>query len=347
MELLVSNFNRNFTGVSATAAAVARRQCRQYAMQLVGKALPGCPAPAGLGAALRLVRRPNPRRPFVIWHVRRNSEMLAAIVARDILRLPVKMVFTSSAQRLHSAFPCWLIARMDAVIATSETAASFVPHVRAIVPHGVDTELFRPAADRARAWAQTGYPGALGIATIGRVRPEKGIDRFVDAMIGVLPELAGATALIIGRAASEHGAFAAGLKRRIKEARLDERIIFTGEMPPDRLAALLPALSLHVALPRYEGYGMTVLEAMAAGVPVIASDAGNFRDFIAEGRSGHIVADGEAAEAATKALEILRSEGAVARMGAVGRERAERLFSVEREVEAIGAVYEALWSGQT
>jgi len=347
VELLITNFNRNFTGVSATAAAVARRQRNRYAMQIVGKPLPGCPAPIGLGAALRLARRPNPGRPFVIWHVRRNVEMLSAIIARDILRLPVKIVFTSSAQRLHSAFPRWLISRMDAVIATSEKAATFVPHVRAVAPHGVDTDQFRPAADRVHAWAETGFPGICGIAAIGRVRPEKGTDRFVDAMVSVLPKLAGATALIIGRTMPEHAAFAADLKKRVKEAGLDGRVVFTGEMPSDRLAALLPALSLHVALPRYEGYGMTVLEAMAADVPVIASDAGNFREFVAENRSGHIVADGEAAEVAKKALEILRTEGAVERMGGVGRERAEKLFSVEREVEAIGAVYEELWSGRT
>ena len=344
VELLVTNFNRNFTGVSATAAAVARRQRAQYAMQIVGKELPGCPAPVGLGAAFRLARRPNPGRPFVIWHVRRNAEMLSAIIARDILRLPVKIVFTSSAQRLHSAFPRWLISRMDAVIATTQEAATFVPHVRAIAPHGVDTDQFRPAADRARAWAETRFPGVFGIAAIGRVRPEKGTDRFVDAMISVLPDLSGATALIIGRTMPEHAAFAADLNKRVKEAGLDGRIIFTGEMPPDRLAALLPALSLHVALPRYEGYGMTVLETMAAGVPVVASDAGNFREFIAEGRSGHIVADGEVAEVVKKALEILRTDGAVERMGKEARKRVEKHFSIECEVEAIDGVYEALWS---
>ena len=77
--------------------------------------------------------------------MRRNTEMRAALWARDVLRLPVKIVFTSAAIRRHSAFPRWLISRMDAVIATTEAAASFVPHVRGIVPHGVDTERFFPA----------------------------------------------------------------------------------------------------------------------------------------------------------------------------------------------------------
>ena len=151
-ELFVTNFNRNFTGVSATAAGVAREQAKQFDMKLVGVPLPGLPDPITLGAARRLSRTPPPGRPFSIWHVRRNPEMRAAIWTRDVLRCPIRIVFTSAAQRRHSAYPRWLISRMDAVIATSEAAAAFVPNVQATVPHGVDIERFHPAPDRAAAW---------------------------------------------------------------------------------------------------------------------------------------------------------------------------------------------------
>ena len=55
----------------------------------------------------------------------------------------------------------------NAVIATTDKAAGFVPHVRAVVPHGVDTDRFTPAPDRAAAWVALGHGGTFGIASIG------------------------------------------------------------------------------------------------------------------------------------------------------------------------------------
>ena len=119
-DLIVTNFNRNFTGVSATAAGVVRHQTHRYDMALAGFPLPGCPSPSTKSQAIQATRQPPVAHPFAIWHVRRNPEMRAAIWARDVLRCPIKIVFTSAAQRRHSAFPRWLINRMDAIIATTD-----------------------------------------------------------------------------------------------------------------------------------------------------------------------------------------------------------------------------------
>lgn len=343
-ELIVTNFNGRITGVSTTAAATTRYLAGHVDLKLCGHPLPGGPAPISGLEALRMLQRPPETRPCTILHVRRNNEMQFALAARDLLRRPVRIVFTSAAQRRHSAWPRWLISRMDAVIATTEAAAAFVPSVRAVIPHGVDTELFRPAPERHKAWQAAGFPGTGGIATVGRIRPEKGTDLFVEAMIAVLPNISGATALVIGRAAPEHASFEARLKSHIAEAGLSERILFPGEMPPHSLAGLMPGLSLLMALPRYEGYGMTVLEAMASGVPVVASDAGNFREFIDEGVTGHLVANGDVAAAARVASHILGDAATVERMGATARARATQGFSAAAEADAIRRVYETMWA---
>lgn len=343
-ELIVTNFNRNFTGVSATAAGVLRRQSGQFDMVLAGHPLPGGPAPVTPLQAIRMSRQPPPHRPFVIWHVRRNPEMRAALVARDILRMPVRIVFTSAAIRRHSALPRWLISRMDAVIATTDTAAEFVPHVRAVVPHGVDTARFTPALDRAEAWAATGFPGNRGIATIGRIRPEKGTDRFVDAMLGLLPDRPGLTALVIGRAARADAGFLAELRNRIAAAGLSDRILFPGEVAPEALPALLRALTAVVQLPRYEGYGMAPLEGMASGVPFVATDAGYFRRFSDDGRCGLITGADAASEAVAALIDSPLRHAAMAR---AARAAAETRYSIEREAEGIATVYEGLWSGRT
>ena len=341
-ELYVTNFNPRLTGVSTTAAAVTRAHERRYDLRLVGHPLADCPEPIAKSQALRLSRVAPPGRPFAIWHVRRNPEMRLGIWARDVRRLPVRLVFTSAAIRRHSAFPRWLISRMDAVVATSAEAASFVPKVRSVAPHGVDTEVFHPAADRAAAWTDTGYSGEIGIATIGRVRPEKGTDRFVEAMLRLLPDHPHVTALVIGAALGKHQAFAAALKAKVEAAGLAERLIFAGEVPAARMPQLLRSLSLLIALPRYEGYGMTPLEAMSSGVPFVASDQGAFRDFAGQGQAGVVLEDPSAAVPVIEGL--LSNPDQLALMARAARDRAVSSYSIQTEADAIADVYESLWA---
>lgn len=331
--------------MSATANAVVARQRGRIAMRLVGHPLPCGLEPISLRQALRLSRTPPAGRPFVIWHVRRNNEMLAAILARDVLRLPVRIVFTSAAQRLHSAFPRALIARMDAVIATTAKAAGFVKKVAAVVPHGVDVDRFIPAVNRAADWAQTGLPGRDGIGIVGRVRPEKGTDLFIDVMLKVLPARPQATAVVMGRWKAGHAAFQRTLVEKLRAARIHNRVIFMGEVGADRMPVLMRSLALVVAIPRYEGYGLTPLEAMASGVPVVASNTGAFADMIEEGVTGHVVPVGDVEASAHAVASLLDDLEARQRMGSQARERAVRRFSSEREAEGIAEVYERLWRG--
>ncbi|TLP68110.1 glycosyltransferase family 4 protein [Parasedimentitalea maritima] len=342
-ELFVTNFNKNFTGVSATAANVIRQQAKQHDLHLVGYSLPGCPAPITLKQAREMCKTAPEGRDFSIWHVRRNPEMRAAIWSRDVLKLPIRVVFTSAAQRLHSAYPRWLIRQMDAIVATTEIAARYVDNVQAVVPHGVDTELFTPAPDRAAAWSALGYGGAQGFATIGRIRPEKGTDLFVDAMIQLLPQHPTAKALVIGRAGREHQKFLAELQTRIKTANLSDRILFPGEVGPAELPNLMRGLSLVMQLPRYEGYGMVPLEGMASGVPFVGSDTGYYEEFSAQGKAGAVVPLKDAAAAAKAAAAILGNPSQHAEMCRDARDIAAHSFSSAFEASGIETVYQNLW----
>lgn len=338
-DLFVTNYNPRFTGVSATTANVIRAQMSRYPLALVGHALPGCPLPLTKATAAAASRTAPADHPFAIWHVRRNPEMRHAIWLRDVRRMPIKIVFTSAAQRRHSAYPRWLISRMDAVIATTDTAAEFVPHVRAVVPHGVDTQVFTPATDRTAAWHALGYGGDHGIATVGRIRPEKGTDTFVDAMLRFLPQNPGATALVIGRAGRKHESFLKGLQGKVRAAGLADRLLFVGELPADSLPGVMRALSLVMQLPRYEGYGMVPLEGLASGVPFVATDAGYYRSFSDAGRVGTIIAD--AAEAAEAASALMIRAG----IAQAARHTAETRFGAAAEADGIDAVYQSLWAG--
>ncbi|KIT14231.1 glycosyltransferase family 4 protein [Jannaschia aquimarina] len=344
-ELVVTNLNRNFTGVSSTAARVLGVQRHRYDAVLCGTALPGCPDPVGVREAWRLTREAPAGKPFAIWHVRRNNEMRAALFGRDVLRLPIRIVFTSAGTHRHSAFPRWLMSRMDALIATIPAAAEGKPHVRAVVPHGVDCTVWHPAEDRAAAWAATGFPGTRGVAAVGRIRSSKGTDRFVEIMLRVLPRQPDLTALVLGKAQPQHQGFLDGLKRKVETAGLADRLLFPGEIGPDAMPALVRALSLTVPVPRYEPYGMTPLEGMASGVPFVGSTAGNFRAFAEGEEAGLVVEEAELIEEAASRIDALLSDPPRhAEMSRRARERAVELHSIEAEADGIGRVYEELWA---
>lgn len=344
-ELYVTNFNKNFTGVSSTAASVIAVQKNQFDLRLVGHALPNCPTPIAKRDAYKLSRIKPDGRPFAIWHVRRNPEMRAAIWARDVLRLPIKIVFTSSAQRYHSAYPRWLISKMDAVIPTTPEAAKFVPNVKAVVPHGVNTDLFKPAPDRAVAWQSLGYGGKMGIAAVGRVRPEKGTDIFADAMLQVLPKFPDLVALVVGKAAKEHIGFQQKLQERISAAGLADRLLFVGEVGPGKMPALMQGLSLMAALPRYEGYGMTPLEALASGVPFVGSETGYFREFSNHGTVGTVVPLEDADQGAAVIEAWLSDKARLMHASELAPGFVKQQHSIEHEVAGINTVYERLWGG--
>ena len=341
-ELIVTNLDRAFTGVSATAAAVVRLQAGRHDMALAGHPLPGCPDPVSVARARELTRSPPPGRRAAIWHLRRPSELRAGLLARDVLGLPIRLVHTSAAQRAQPRLLRWMIGRMDAVIATTPEAAAFVPRVHAVVPHGIDTERWRPAADRAAAWRQTGHGGARGIACIGGVRPEKGTDRFVDACIEVLPRHPDVTALVIGGVASGDAVFAERLRETVRAAGLGGRILFLGEVPSERMPDLVRALDMVVALPRYEGFGVAPLEAMASGVPFLATDAGHYREIAHGGTAGIVVAP-DAAPALLS--DLLGDPARLTAMSAAARAQAVARHGVAAEVAGIERVYEDLWAG--
>ena len=343
-EVLVTNFNRNFTGVSATIAALFPEQAKTYNIKLVGQPLPGATDPIDTSTARALSRTPPKNRPFAIWHVRRDPEMIAGIWARDVLRLPIKLVFTSAAKHRHSAFPRWLIGRMDRIIATSEEAATFFPEVAKIAPHGVDTTRYSPAPDRAEAWAKLGYGGTQGVAIIGRIRPEKGTDIFVDAMIRVMAENAEVTGLVIGMAKSEDQAFMDDLKARVAAAGLEKRILFPGFISHEAQTALMPALSLVANVSRYEPFGVVPIEGLSAGTPFVCSDTGYYREFSAGETTGLITKPGDVDAAASAISALLGDKARLEAMAVAGRTLALERYSVAREASDIASVYEELWA---
>jgi len=343
VEVVAPNLNRRFSGVTATVLALLPHQKRSLGIAALGHHLPSDLPRIGWADILRHGWTPPKGRPFRIWHARRNIEMLAGVLLRDVLRQPWKIVFTSAAQRDHSAYTKFLIRRMDAVIATSPQAARFLEIPHRIVMHGVDLERFRPAQDRNAEWRKTGLPGRYGVGVFGRVRHQKGTDLFADAMCALLPKYPEATAVVIGLATPDNRAFVETIRQRVAAAGLADRFLFLGELPSSEIPSWFARLLIHVAPQRWEGFGLTPLESMASGTAVVASHAGVFPSLVEHEKTGLLVETGDPGSLIAALDRLMANPALAEEMGRAGRRRAERHFSISGEARAIGEVYETLW----
>lgn len=344
-EVIVFNLKKRYTGVSATVNALVPLQLKQWALAYCGTPLSNGVQGMSLRQAIRLSKRPPAGRAFRIWHVRRDHEMMAGLWARDVLRLPIKLVFTSAAKRHHGRFPRWLISRMDAVIATSLEAARFVPNTTAVVPHGVDLSRFTAPVNKLQAWADSGLPGHYGIGVFGRVRPEKGTDVFVQAMIQALPQLPNVTAIVVGLAAPEHQNFQRGLQQSVQRAGLSDRVIWVGEVGAADIPHWYQRCLLCVACPRYEAFGLTPFEAAASACAVVCSRTGAFDQLVVPGQNGELVNTGDADGLAQAVVKVMQDPAGARTMGLSALQRVGEHFNLEHEAAGIGRVYHQLFNG--
>ncbi|MEL6914433.1 MAG: glycosyltransferase family 4 protein [Pseudomonadota bacterium] len=335
IRVVAPNFKRRLSGVTATIA----RLVPLMAGRGVVATGPGMPADVPHIPLWRAATLPNTR--WRVWHARRNTEMLAGLVLRHVLRRRFRLLFTSASQRVHTGYTRWLIARMDAVIATSSKTASYLAGAAAVIPHGIDTARFSPPEDRRAAKAALGLPqDDIFVGCVGRIRHQKGTDVFVDAMIAVCKADRRVRGAVIGRATEKHVEFQERLEQRIRNAGLHHRIRFVPEVPVDRIAEWYRALDLFVAPQRWEGFGLTPLEAMASGVPVIATRVGAFEDLVVDGQTGTLLAPGDRAAMERAILDAL--SGDLDAMGRAAYRHVTENFRIEREAEAILAVYDGL-----
>ena len=337
LDLIVPNLHRRYTGVTATNRMVAPKLAKLFRAGWLGSNAPDGILRVGLFDLLRLWRRKR----VLIWHARRNNEMIAGVVLRA-LGWPLKLVFTSAAQRHHSWITCWLIEQMDAIIATSDLSAGYLKRAATVIPHGVDTDIYAPPADRAAAFAESGLPGRYAIGCFGRVRAQKGSDVFVDAMCALLPRYGDFTAVLVGAVVPEQITFANELRKKIDAAGLASRIVITGELAIEEVQRWYQRLTIYAFTSRNEGFGLTLIEAMAASSALVAARAGAAELVVEDDITGVLVPSGDVAALVAALEPLMRDPQAAAEMGARARKRVLSEFSLDAEAGRIADVYRTL-----
>jgi glycosyltransferase involved in cell wall biosynthesis len=210
------------------------------------------------------------------------------------------------------------------------------------IGNGVDPSVFGPGIhDGARIdlAVEIGIAGGPVIGFVGRIVREKGVVEFVEAAAEIEKEMPGSRFLMVGAPLESDRDDSWALVRRLRsELGLDRALVMTGYRKD--VPALLSLMDVFV-LPSYrEGMPRALLEAMAAGLPVVATDIRGCREEVEEGVTGYLVPPKEHLPLAEAVIRILRSEGLASAMGRAARERVIECFDeraiVEMQVQRIG-----------
>lgn len=336
--VVAPNLKRRLSGVTATVVRLIPVQAGMIDIRATG---PGLPPDVPHIALIRAATLPRDR--WRVWHARRNTEMALGLILRRVLRRKYRLLFTSAAQRSHTGFTRWLIRQQDALVATSPQAAGYLERPATVIMHGVDTRTFHPAPARAALRAGLGLdPDAVLIGCFGRVRAQKGVDLLVQAGLDLLPTRPRAQIIFTGRITPDNRAFADDLQARIAAAGLSDRIRFLGELPWDQLVAHYQALDLFAAPARWEGFGLTPLEAAACAVPTVAARVGAYEALIRDGQTGSLVPKDDAPALTAALARWLDDAAARAAAGQAARAHVTQNHAIEAEARALVTVYETL-----
>jgi sugar transferase (PEP-CTERM/EpsH1 system associated) len=203
--------------------------------------------------------------------------------------------------------------------------------------NGVDADRFAPVGHRRPIdGSPFNDPGLWLVGTVGRMVPVKAQTLLVDAFVTLLKRESGLRQrlrlVLVG-----DGSLRAECARRLEAAGLQDLAWLPGERPdvPDVMQGLncfaLPSL--------VEGVSNTILEAMASGLPVVATDVGANADLVGDGLTGRIVGSGDADSLASALLDLASDPEAAAAMGRQGRQVVEKSFSLPAMLAAYEGIY--------
>ena len=239
---------------------------------------------------------------------------------------------------LQDTFSEWLgraVARLDTRIAVSRTAEAsarlYYPGEYAIIPNGVDVERFRPDLAPFGEWRDR---DRVNLLFVGRLDPRKGLQHLLAAMPEVIARTRGrARLLIVG-----DSYLRLQLQARVPAA-LRAHIRFLGHVPSADLPRWVATGDIFVSpASGNESFGIVLLEAMAAGRPVVATDIPGYRSVIQPGENAEAIPPGDVASLARVLVRLIEDPARRAELARRGRARALE-FAWPRVTDRIEAVY--------
>ena len=340
----------SFRESDASSLADARRRgCRVVDIPALGREVAPLADLTALAELVRLIRRERPA--IVHTHTSKAGFIgrLAAVIARApaVIHQPHGHIFygyysprrTAVFTALERQAARWT----DRIITLTDRGAQ--EHLaRGIgraeqyvaVPSGVPTAELRAAAPpRGEARARLGLdPDAFIVVGLGRLVPIKGFDLLARALPALVAQIPSARVLLVGDGAERAhlGAIAASMG-------VAERLRMTGETTD--VASYLAAADVVAVPSRNEGMGRVIVEAMALGLPVVATTVGGIPDVVTDGECGRLVEPEDVDALASALVELGRDPALRRKLGEAAVRRAEA-FSTAVASEKLLAVYATL-----
>ena len=193
-----------------------------------------------------------------------------------------------------------------------------------VIPNGIVLPEAPGPAERAQARAALGVTADdVVIGVVGRLSPQKAHHVLFEAVARCLPDVPSLRVVVIG-----DGELGPRLHRSAEQLGVGYRTTFLGTRRD--VSLLLPGLDVSCLSSVHEGVPIALMEAMAAGVPIVASDCGAVRDIVEDGEQGYVIPVGDVDRFADRLRLLAADSDLRARLGKAARARAEREFDVER-----------------
>lgn len=283
------------------------------------------------------------RPDLVHLHSRRGADVLGALAAR-LADVPVVL-----SRRVDNPEPrlwgrikyrfCDRVIAISGPIGTALQRAGVPPDRIRCIPSAVEAEVYRvPCRD---AWFRDDLDLSESdrpCGVIAQLIPRKGHRHLIAALPAILAREPRARFIFFGR-----GPQRAALHRLCRETGVAHAVRFAGFR--DDLPACLACLELVVHPAEMEGLGVALLQAAAAGLPVVAAAAGGVQEVVESGVTGFLVPPGEPAALAEAVLRVLADRALARRLGAAARRRVTENYSVDTMVARNLAVYRELVTG--
>ncbi len=210
-----------------------------------------------------------------------------------------------------------------------------------VVHPGTDPTHFRPGVDPGPVRERFGLPdgGTRWIVTVARLQRHKGMDTVIQALPAILARAPDVRYAVAG-AGPDHER----LEKLAHKVGLADRVRFLGGVTDEDLPALYNLASVYVGASRrserlgVEGFGISLVEASACGLPVVAGDSGGIPDAVREGETGFLVPPEEPAAFAAAICRLLADPAGAKRMGQNGRRAVETYFNWDRVVRDLRAI---------
>ena len=240
-----------------------------------------------------------------------------------------------------------LMDRSDALIAVSKYTVDELTELYGIneekiyvIYNGVDINKFKPRTNKTELRQEFGLEEKQKIILfVGRLYHRKGLEILLHSIPPVLQEFSDVKFVISGTGFKEKEE---SLRKLAKTLDIEEHVTFLGYVPDEKLPFLYSASDVFVLPAIYENFPFAILEAQAAGLPVISTKVGGIPEFLVDNENGFLITHGDSTELTQRVLTLLQNPELAKEMGARGRKLIEDKLSWRRIIGQVIDLYQKL-----